>query len=158
VKHINQILKIIKKYIKLNNNKNEIKQSGIDCFFDTISEFFFIYMSLGLLAFNPKDINLENKYTKMYFISGFNCIKNGVDPITLEIILSYLTLATIKNKSVSQQELLEIKLLEKIFKIIDQFNIKEYISIAINFCSSDQFNKIEKLFKEIKPLANSQSE
>jgi len=145
VKKINKFVTFIS--TRKNKEKNKIKQSGLDSFFITISEFMCVYLNFGISELDYKNICFENKYTKKYFITAFSCLVNGVDIFTLEIVLSYMKVTIIRNKSISQQELLEIALLEKILKLIQQRQVDEYLFFIIQFCSSEQYNRILDMFK-----------
>ena len=160
------IIKVINRFLK-SIVKGEVKQSALDSFFDTISFFFFYCISYGMASAGKmygfsgdeedsyktqkiKNLNFENKYTKKYFIAGFTCLSTGADFLTMEIILSYLTLTITKSNVLSQEELLEIILVEKILKLIQQQNIDEYLIFAAQFCSANQCNKIDELFASLK--------
>jgi hypothetical protein len=59
----------------------------------------------------------ENKYTKAFFMTGLNGLKQALIPETLEIVLEFLSVQISRERDISAQELFEICLLKKLGRV-----------------------------------------
>jgi hypothetical protein len=125
---------------------NSIDENSLDQFLYTITQFFFNCLENGFSKIDCTTIELKENNVKEYFITGFTCIRNGMEPLAIETIMEYLTLLY-STKDMSYQELLEIKFIEKTLKLIQHSQINEYLYLLEQFCSKKTSNKIQKDFK-----------
>jgi hypothetical protein len=129
---------------------NGIDQDELDVFFTSISDFYLKYIDAGLEGLNIQGVKLKNKYTDKIFQYGISCITGGIDPLAVEISLSFLTM-TIKNQfDISQQEFLEIKILVKLLIYMQRHNINDYLCDLNQFCSAQIFSEINLKFSAYK--------
>ena len=129
------------------NNSANVEQESIDDFIRLFADYFYSFLTVDV---DKRDRNIEFKYnsTTKYFLFGINCINEGVDAGALEAVLPFMADRLIKNNTLSAQETLEIKLLEKLILIMQQFDVKCFSCFINQLCSPNIYSDIKRKFKE----------
>jgi hypothetical protein len=123
-----------------------IDQNSLDQFFYTLTQFFFNCRENGFAQADCTAIRFKENNVKEYFITGFVCIQNGMEPLAIEIIMEYLMLLN-KTQIITHQELLEMKFIEKTLTLMQHDQIDEYLYLLEKFCSAQILNKIQNELK-----------
>jgi hypothetical protein len=143
-------------YFRNFQNEKQIKESTYtleykktEHFCAVLSEFILISLDNGFCQVDSKDINLINAHTKDYFITAFTFLQHGIDNNAVIVLLEYLSALVLKKSDdISPQELLEIKILEKIIPMIQRFEIKNYLNTISNLCSGQFLYEIKNKFSK----------
>jgi hypothetical protein len=119
--------------------ESRIYTDKIDMFLSHLTDIFVSILDNGYVSVDNENLLFENKYTKKLFIAGMTGLKQGLTPMALEITLDFLSSQTIREQSISTQELFEIGLLKYIIPILRPENdcIKRFIDFLIEFCSGN---------------------
>jgi hypothetical protein len=117
-------------------NVDCVNQDELDQFFFAISTFYSNCLARGLAKIDCESIGINNVIVKDYFITGYTCIQNGMEPLAIEIIMGYMASALINSKDITHQELFEIKFLEKLLPLMQGSKTNEFIYVIEKFCSA----------------------
>jgi len=129
------------------NEFAKIKQKNIDDFMEIVADYFYETLTTDVDK-RQRNFSFKSKDTKSYFELGMDCIESGTNNVLLEMILSFVADTIIKEKSLTFQELFEIKILEKLILIIQQGDYKLFLLITNQLCSSEISSGIERKFAE----------
>jgi hypothetical protein len=141
-------IKALKKCLREIFTENEhvnIEQENIDDFIVILADYFLSCVTIDVDK-RQRNFNFKNQDTKAYFELGMNCIESGTNNIVLEMILSFVADSIIRQKSLTFQELFEIKVLEKLILIMQQFDVKQFLLITNQLCSTETSSGIEQKF------------
>jgi hypothetical protein len=122
-----------------NTKENIINPDSVDKLIDMLTDFYVFRLENGLIAFKDENIKLNNEFTKIFFIAGLNCLRDAITIEQMECTLDFLLLKTIREKTISSQELFEVYLLTKIMPTLqpDNDSIKKYFHFIRLFCSNE---------------------
>lgn len=134
-------------------SESQINIDKIDMFFTKMADIYVSILENGYESVEYGSVEFENNYTKEFFIAGMTGLKQAVIPMTLEIILEFLSAQASREQSVSASDLFEICLLKKIMPILRMEGdcIRKFIDFLIEFCSGEtQHFQIAKFIKFIE--------
>lgn len=127
---------------------DRLDQNSLDQFFLAISKFYLTCIERGFAQVDCAAIELKDAGVKEYFITGINCIQNGMEPLAIEIIMEYMALIMNNTKTMTYRELFEMKFVEKIITFIQHGDINEYLYMLGQFCSAQTASQIQEDFKK----------
>jgi hypothetical protein len=135
----------------INNSKKDnevINTIELDDFCTILSEFILEALNKGFSQVDCDTIKFTGKYTKEYFITGFNLLQNGISNEAVIAALEFLTAFIFKTADdISANEMLEISILERALPMIQRFDIKDYLYMIESF-SSGQNVYIHETFRK----------
>ncbi|MCL2253139.1 MAG: hypothetical protein FWC09_01720 [Lachnospiraceae bacterium] len=125
-----------------------IEQNKMDVFFDELTNIFIYALENGLAYIHEYSIELENEHTLLAVKKGLDCVQEGLLPLVVKTILETSNLLTLKSHPISEQEMLELKLLEKIILYIQSSEIQAYINLLSRLCTRHSAGVIENRMKK----------
>jgi hypothetical protein len=123
--------------LETNIPDTQINTDRIDTFFTELTDIFVCILENGFDSVENNTIPFENKYTKAFFMTGLTGLKQALIPMTLEIILEFLSVQISRERDVSALEMFEICLLKRIIPVLrpESVCIKTFIDFLVEFCS-----------------------
>ncbi|MHB9296517.1 hypothetical protein PilKf_02290 [Pillotina sp. SPG140] len=129
------------------NGAFHAEQTGDFC--TSLSECIYEALDKGFCHLDAKTIKCTSPCTKEYFITGFTLLQNGIDNNTVIVSLEFLSAYILKTtEHITANEILEIKILEKVLPMIQRLEIKDYLFTISNFCSGHSTAKILKMYQK----------
>lgn len=142
-----ELIKNVNKFF--GENVKNIDQANVDDFIILIADYFYSVLTVNVDERNI-NLNFKSMNTKKIFDFGINCINQGIANDVIEAVLPFISYNIIQDKQLSNQEILEIKLLEKLILMIQRANVKEFLSFINYLCSSDTYSLIHFKFSQIE--------
>jgi hypothetical protein len=149
INNIHNYFRNLHNNIKLKEYQKVLQPEKIEIFCMTLADFILKALSIGFCQLDSNTINFTNKYSKDYFITGFNLLQNGIHYNTVIVSLDFLSTFISKTANdITANELLEINILETVLPMIQRFDIKNYLYTITNFCSGQSNYKLFEMYKE----------
>jgi len=131
----------------LGENSTNIDQVNVDDFIILLADYFYSFLTVSVYERNT-NLNFKSINTKNIFDFGINCINQGLANNVIEAVLPFISYKIIQDKQLSNQEILEIKLLEKLILMIQRADVNEFLSFINYLCSTDTYSQIALKFSQ----------
>ena len=129
---------------------NFLNQNKLDLFFTVLSDLFVNILENGLASVEIGTVKFESSLTTHAFALGFNCIQDGMHPYIIQAILESQILVLLKNEDISDNELFELKLLEKIMMTFQEKDYVKFLNFQNRLCSMQTYCVNEMKFEKFK--------
>jgi len=140
------LINIINEFL---GDKEIIAEKDIDDFIIMAADYFYAFLTEDMYK-RDRNKNFKNMNTKRIFDFGVRCMDEGINCDVLEVVLPVISHDALQNGNLTNQEIMEIKLMEKLLLLIQKGAVKEFL-IFINYvCSSGVYSLIYQKFSKLK--------
>ena len=142
-----ELIKNVNKFLR--DNSTNINQANVDDFIILIADYLYSVLTVNVNERNT-NLNFKSMNTKKIFDFGINCINQGIADNVIQAVIPFISHNIIQDKQLSNQEILEIKLLEKLILMIQKAGVKEFLEFINYLCSSDIYSQIALKFSQFE--------
>lgn len=118
---------------------------GTDAFFETATEVFRQIIEVGIANFDPSQHHFQQGNVQSFFLSCFEYLKCGPLPDVFDIVMEWKMASIIMERRPTDQELLELVSLKRIFHYYREQDIESFLDMCNQMCTNHCFNRCEEL-------------